>query len=239
MILNKSVAIIIPVYNEERTIEKLLKKIIKIDLKKINYRKEIIVVNDGSTDSTLKKINHFKNIVILNKKNEGKGKAVQYGIQHTKADLILVQDGDLEYDPNDYIKLLCPFKLKKNIAVYGSRVLKNRSENQGKVFRDKHKNQGFGPYFMNKILQFIFLLKFRVNITDLLTGYKIYERKFFFRNKIITNGFETDHEISAKLINKRYKIIEVPINYSPRSVKDGKKIKFSDGIIAILTILRF
>ena len=92
---------------------------------------------------------------------------------------------------------------------------------------------------MNKILQFIFLLKFRVNITDLLTGYKIYERKFFFRNKIITNGFETDHEISAKLINKRYKIIEVPINYSPRSVKDGKKIKFSDGIIAILTILRF
>ena len=120
MILNKSVAIIIPVYNEERTIEKLLKKIIKIDLKKINYRKEIIVVNDGSTDSTLKKINHFKNIVILNKKNEGKGKAVQYGIQHTKADLILVQDGDLEYDPNDYIKLLRPFKLKKNIAVYGS-----------------------------------------------------------------------------------------------------------------------
>lgn len=239
MILDKSVAIIIPVFNEEHTIEKLLKKIIKINLKKINFKKEIIVINDGSTDNTLRKIKSFKNIKILNKKNEGKGRAVQYGIKHAKSELILIQDGDLEYDPNDYTKLLYPFKFKRNISVYGSRVLNNRLQNIRGIFRDKHKNQDFGPYLMNKILQLIFFMKFNVNITDLLTGYKVYEKKFFLNNKIITNGFETDHEISAKLIKNKYRIIEIPIKYNPRSVKEGKKIKLSDGIKAIFTILKF
>lgn len=236
---SKTISIVIPAYNEVKTIPKLIKKIKAINLNSIQFKKEIIVVNDGSTDSTKSVLAKIKGIKVLNTKNQGKGKAVQAGIKISNSDYILIQDADLEYDPQDYFSLLKPLLSKKKIAVYGSRTLMNQMKYKNKIFIGKHPLQGFGPYFMNKILQIIFFIFYKQNISDLLTGYKIYERKFFYYNKIVTNGFETDHEISVKLIKKNYKILEIPINYYPRTVREGKKIKFMDGIKAIYTLIKF
>jgi len=239
MISYKSVSIIIPAYNEKKTIGKLIKKIQSINLNKFKLKKEIIVVNDGSTDGTEIFLKKFKKIKIINIKNQGKGRAVQIGIKNTKSDLVLIQDADLEYDPNDYQSLLRPFLYNKKIAVYGSRTMMLKKNSKNLFFKSKHPSQGFGPYIMNKILQILFYLLYKNNITDLLTGYKIYNRKFFTKNKISTNGFETDHEISIKLIKNNYKIIEIPINYKPRTRSEGKKINFLDGVKAIYTLFRF
>ena len=236
--LKNKVSIIIPIYNECRYIKDLIIKIKSIKLSKFNFKKEIIIINDGSTDQTKEILKKIKGVVVLNQKNLGKGRAVQNGIKKAKGNLILVQDGDLEYDPNDYFKLLKPFTTKKHISVFGNRYYIKKKFNK-KFFYDKHPNQKFGPYLMNKILQLLFLLLYKRNISDLLTGYKVYERGFFKNNKIQTNGFETDHEISAKLIKQNYSIIEVPISYNPRSYQDGKKIKLTDGFKAILTLLKF
>jgi dolichol-phosphate mannosyltransferase len=239
MKLFKTVSIVIPAYNEVKTIPKLIKKIKAINLSSIQFKKEIIVINDGSTDNTKSTLAKIKGIKVLNTKNQGKGKAVQAGIKISNSDYILIQDADLEYDPQDYFSLLKPFLSKKKIAVYGSRTLMNQMKYKNKIFTGKHPLQGFGSYFMNKILQIIFFIFYKQNISDLLTGYKIYERKFFYYNKIVTNGFETDHEISVKLIKKNYKILEVPVNYYPRTVQEGKKIKFMDGIKAMYTLIKF
>jgi glycosyltransferase involved in cell wall biosynthesis len=236
--LKNKVSIIIPVYNESKYIKDLIIKIKSIKLSKINFRKEIIIINDGSTDQTKDIISKIRGITVLNQKNLGKGRAVQNGIKKAKGNLILIQDGDLEYDPNDYIKLLKPFTKKKKISVFGNRYYLKKKFNK-KFINDKYPGQKFGPYLMNKILQLIFFVLYKKNISDLLTGYKVYEKDFFRNNKIQTNGFETDHEISAKLIKQNYSIIEVPINYNPRSYLDGKKIKSIDGFKAILTLLRF
>lgn len=115
------VSIIIPIYNESKYIKDLIVKIKSIKLSKLNYKKEIIIVNDGSTDQTKNILSKIKGIVVLNQKNLGKGRAVQNGIKKAKGNLILVQDGDLEYDPNDYSKLLKPFTKKKHISVFGNR----------------------------------------------------------------------------------------------------------------------
>ena len=239
MKLFKTVSIIIPAYNEVNTISKLIKKIKAINLSSIKFKKDIIVINDGSTDGTKSVLKKIKGIKVLNTINQGKGKAVQAGIKASNSDYILVQDADLEYDPEDYFALLKPLLSKKKIVIYGSRTLMNQKKYKNKIFIGKHPNQGFGPYIMNKILQIIFYILYKQNIHDLLTGYKVYERKFFYFNKIITNGFETDHEISVKLIKNNYKIIEIPVNYNPRTVQEGKKIKFTDGVKAIYTLIKF
>lgn len=236
--LRNKVSIIIPIYNESRYIKDLIIKIKSIKLSNINFSKEIIIINDGSTDQTKNILNEIKGVVILNQKNLGKGRAVQNGIKKAKGNLILVQDGDLEYDPKDYFKLLKPFTKKKHISVFGNRYYLKKKFNK-KFLNDKYPGQKFGPYLMNKILRLLFLALYKKDISDLLTGYKVYERDFFKNNKIQTNGFETDHEISAKLIKQNYSIIEVPINYYPRTYQDGKKIKLIDGLKAIITLLKF
>jgi glycosyltransferase involved in cell wall biosynthesis len=236
----KSVAIILPIYNEEKFILELINNI-KLEIKNIeNFKFEIIAINDGSTDNSLKILNTIKGIKILSQKNSGKGRAVQRGIKFCKSDLILIQDADLEYHPSDYKNLLKPFIRKGRISVYGSRVKKIIIENKKKTFfKGRHSRQGYGPYFMNIFLKIIFSIFFKRTIYDLLTGYKVYEKKFFLKNKIKTCGFEADHEISAKLIKNGYEIIEVPIKYSPRTKEEGKKINCSDAFKAVLTIFRF
>tara|TARA_A100001015_G_C14777061_1_gene627643 strand:- start:144 stop:872 length:729 start_codon:yes stop_codon:yes gene_type:complete len=235
----KKVSIIIPVYNEEKFVKTLIQQIQNLKIDKKYFSLEILVVNDGSTDNTEEILSKIPNIKVLKQINLGKGRAVQNGIKNSNADLILIQDGDLEYDPNDYLKMLEPFKYEKKISVYGSRVMGVKEKYNFFFFKGKHPKQGFGPYFMNKILQVLFRILYKNNITDLLTGYKIYEKKFFEDNIIETDGFETDHEISAKLVKQSYKIIEVPINYVPRLKSEGKKINFIDGIKAIIAIIKY
>ena len=175
----KKVSIIIPAYNEEKTIGKLLDKIIKIQLNQINFEKEIIVVDDGSDDNTSNICEKYQNIKLLKQTNMGKGKAVQNGIKFSKGNYILIQDADLEYDPISYIELLKPFnQSNKNIAVFGSRYLKNNRSLRKKPFQD----QNLFAFFFNYFLSFFFLC-----CTENLLATYLQDTKFmkkFFLKKI-------------------------------------------------------
>lgn len=229
------VSIIIPAYNEGNFIEQLLKKIINVNLSSIGFKKEIILVDDGSLDNTKKIVKKFKKVKYLKQYNQGKGKAVQRGIKYSSGKIILVQDADLEYDPYDYPSLLKPFKLKKNIAVYGSRYLNKSIFSYS--FKKKNK-QNFLIYVFNFFLSFYFFILFKKYFSDLLTGYKVYEKDFFKKIKVKTKGFETDHELTIELLKKNYEIIEVPIKYNSRTKKEGKKINIFDAFKALILITK-
>jgi dolichol-phosphate mannosyltransferase len=228
--INKKLSIIIPVYNEKYTIQKILNKIYK--LKDIN--KEIIIVNDGSTDGTKtilernkKKIKHLLN----HKKNRGKGAAIQTAQKLVKGDIVLIQDADLEYEPSDYYKLLNEV-YKGYDVVYGSRVLgKNRylAKNFTSILR----------IFCNHILTIISNILNNQNLTDAHTCYKMIATKVFLKIKLKENDFSFCPEITTKIGLKKIKIKEIPIKYSGRSYNEGKKINFLDGIKAILTLFKY
>ncbi|WP_456418656.1 glycosyltransferase family 2 protein [Methanocaldococcus infernus] len=229
----KKVSIVIPAYNEEKTIEKILKKVLDM---KLPLEKEIIIVNDGSNDKTEEIIRNFikkhpnENIIFINKeKNEGKGKALKIGIKHSTGDIIIIQDADLEYDPNDYPKLIKPILEGKAKVVYGSRLRKRENKFSHLSFL----LGGLGITLATNLLYFTFL-------TDVSTCYKVFHKEL---KDILVNAegdkFDWEPEITAKILRKGYKIYEVPISYYPRTKKEGKKIKWKDGVEAILTLLKW
>ena len=228
-------SIIIPVFNEERNIGLLIEKLLKLDFSKTSFDSEIIVVNDGSNDRSREIIETFNNIKLINQENLGKGRAVQNGIKSAKGDYILIQDGDLEYDPND-ILLMCKEANKlDNISVYGSRYIPLYFKIMPKIYN----KQNFFSYLSNILFLFLFIIFYGKFITDPLTGYKLYPKVFFENNTINSNGFEADHEITAKMIKQKYKIVEVPVSYKPRTKEEGKKINFFDAIKAFNTIIKY
>ncbi len=236
----RTVSIVIPAYNEGRFIATLLTRILKVSTEASGFRKEIIVVNDGSTDDTATQASQFPGVRCFSQPNQGKGAAVQRGIRESSGDYVLVQDADLEYDPEDYPKMLSKVPENAWVAVYGSRTLGQiRRLGAWQRLPGKHPQQGFGPWLANAFLSLWILLLFGRWITDPLTAYKLYPRSFLHGLTVKTHGFETDHELTAKLIRAKVPIVEVPVAYSPRSVKEGKKIRARDGLIAIWTLLRF
>ena len=228
-------SIIVPVFNEEKNIELLIKKLLKLNFSEINFDIEIIVVNDGSTDKTLEKVEKFQEITLINQKNLGKGRAVQNGIKVAKGNYILIQDGDLEYNPEDILKMCKLVETSKKVSIYGSRY----KPLYFKVLPRYYKNQNLSSYLANILFMLLFMILYIRFISDPLTGYKLYSKEFFINNEISSNGFEADHEITAKLIRQKYKILEVPISYIPRTKKEGKKINFIDAIKALITITRY
>ncbi|MBF0436677.1 MAG: glycosyltransferase family 2 protein [Magnetococcales bacterium] len=236
----KIVSIVIPAFNEEAFIGELLRKISGISLQYIGFSLEVIVVDDGSTDATGEQVQSFASVRLIRQTNQGKGAAVQRGIQEATGDYLLVQDADLEYDPDDYPALLLALEGRDDVAVYGSRIL-GQMERHGWnwPFPGRHPSQNLGPWLMNMILAVWTWLLYGRWISDMLTGYKVYPLHVLRQLSIRTCGFETDHELSAKLLGKKIKIIEVPISYHPRSVVQGKKIRPMDGLIALFTLLRF
>ena len=226
--------VLIPVFNEESTIGKVLRNLIKI---RCPYNLEIIVVNDGSTDNSLteiKKIKSSKIRVRSNNKNYGKGSAIKSGLIYALGDFILIQDADMEYNPNEINNLLRPIINKKpeesaSLAVYGSRFLHNQATIP-KVY-----------YLGNRFLTMLTNLIYGVNLTDMETGYKLIPAVFFKRNKIRSDHFDIEPEITAKLLKNGFKIIEVPISYRGRSHLAGKKLTLKDafGAIAAVTYYRF
>ena len=229
----KKISIIVPVFNEEKSLKKLFKKL--QSLKFNNNKKEIVVVNDGSTDNSLNILKKFKKIKVLSQKNQGKGKAVQLGISKATGEYVVVQDSDLEYSPKDITRMYKSKNNLKKISIYGSRYLPLYFG----FFPKYYKGQNLSSYIANIVFIFLFFLLYQRLITDPLTGYKLYEKKFFKNNPIKSKGFEADHEITAKLIKNNYKIIEIPINYKPRTKAEGKKINFFDGLKAIYAIIMY
>ena len=225
------VSIIIPVYNEEKTILKIIKKILK--LRYIN--KELIVVNDGSTDNTKKLLSTFSNkrIRIINhNKNTGKGAAIRTAQKHITGTHVIIQDADLEYNPKDYFKLIKPIKENKYKVVYGSRVLN----------RKRYSSVGFTSMFRvfgNHILTLISNILNLQKLTDAHTCYKVFSYDVFKRIKLEENGFEFCPEITTKISKLKLKIKEIPISYVGRKYNEGKKIKSIDAIKALITLIKY
>ncbi len=224
----KKVSVIIPVYNEIATIEDVIKKVLEQAIP--TWEREIIAVDDGSTDGTkdvLKKWSK-KIQVIMKDKNEGKGSALSEGFAKARGDVILIQDADLEYSPTDYPKLLEPFEHEQVEVVYGSRFL------------GAHLSTFFVYTMGNKFVTFMTNILYNTNITDMETGAKVFRKKVLHDIMPLTaRRFDFEPEFTAKILKARYQIYEVPISYYGRKFEDGKKLTWKDGVVALWTLIKY
>jgi len=224
--MNK-LSIIIPVYNEEKTIDDILKRVYGVKLP--GWEKEIIIVDDGSKDNTRKLLKKWeqKAIVVYKGKNEGKGSAVNIGFKRATGDIILVQDADLEYSPDDYPILLAPFANNLINIVYGSRFL------------GPHLSTMFAYAQGNKFVTFVTNVLFNSSITDMETGYKVMRRHVIQGITLHAKRFDMEPELTAKILKKGYQIYEVPISYFGRKFSEGKKLTWRDGVVALWTLIKY
>jgi dolichol-phosphate mannosyltransferase len=225
-----TLSIVIPAYNEERFIGTLLQKIRAVDLQSLGIAKEIIVVDDCSTDRTPQIAGDVPGVTVKRMPvNGGKGRAVRAGIEFSTGDYLIIQDADLEYDPNDYIPMLQALMSGRGDVVYGSRYLG----------RGRHPNQSLAAYLGGRSLSLAALIFAGRYLTDTVTALKLFHREQLAQVRLETSGFELDHEITSKMAHLGARIVEVPIHYSPRSREEGKKIGLRDWFVAVRTFLRY
>jgi dolichol-phosphate mannosyltransferase len=225
-----SLSIVIPAFNEERFITTLLERIHRVDLTLFGLGKDIIVVDDGSTDRTAELTAGFPGVRLIRMQmNGGKGRAVRAGIAAAQGDYIIIQDADLEYDPQDYVPMIRALIEERGDVVYGSRYLG----------RGRHPNQSWAAYAGGRSLSLAALVLTGTYLTDTVTAYKLFHRSDVASLDLQTSGFELDHEITARLIARGRRIVELPISYSPRSRAEGKKIGVRDWFMAVRTFWRF
>lgn len=227
-------SIIIPVFNEKKTIKEILKRVLSVKLPPL-VKKEIIVIDDGSTDRTGVEIRSTKGIKkIFHKKNLGKGVAVRNGLKSASGDIIIIQDADLEYDPNYYPTLLKPILENNAKVVYGTRLINYplRLWGQQKTILPSH-------LIANKLLTVLINILYGTKLTDMETCYKVFKKEVLKDISLTSEKFDIEPEITIKFIKAGFHIVEVPIKVNPRTYQEGKKIGFIDGIEAIWTILKY
>ena len=226
----RTLSIVIPAYNEERFIGRLLEQIAAVDLDQLDVGKQVIVVDDCSRDRTAEIVSGFANVRLERlPTNGGKGRAVRTGMALATGDFLIIQDADLEYDPQDYVPMMQALLAGRGDVVYGSRYLG----------RGRHNNQSLTAYLGGRSLSFVALACTGTYLTDTVTALKLFPRDMLMSLTLTTSGFELDHEITAKVCARGLRIVEVPVRYYPRSREEGKKIGMKDWFIGCRTFFRF
>ncbi len=226
----RTLSIVIPAFNEDRYIGILLERVRDVDLTPLGLQKEVIVVDDCSADRTGAVVSGFPEVRLHRQAvNAGKGAAVRQGIAMASGDLLIIQDADLEYEPSDYVPMLQALFDGRGDVVYGSRYL----------HRGRHPHQSLAAYLGGRSLSVAALLTTGQFLTDTVTAYKLFRRADLAALPLETSGFELDHELTARVLARGLKIVEVPIRYAPRSRKDGKKIGVRDWFVAVRTFYRY
>jgi glycosyltransferase involved in cell wall biosynthesis len=225
----KKLSILIPVYNERATIEEIIRRVRLVNL---DNEKEIIIIDDGSTDGTrdiLEKMvkEDASLIVLFHEKNRGKGAAIKTGVAQITGDFTVIQDADLEYDPEDYHRLIAPVQKDKAVVVYGSR------------FTGEHRNMFFWHLLGNRFLSLMTNILYNTTISDMETCYKLFQSDIIKSINIKSNRFDFEPEITAKILKKGVRIYEVPVSYAGREFSEGKKITWKDGFAACWALIRY
>lgn len=224
----ETVSIIIPVFNEKKTVVSAIERVLHAPTP--GWKKQVIVVDDGSTDGTSQALAAWEKqcVVVYAKKNSGKGKALSLGFSKAKGSLILIQDADLEYSPDDYPVLLTPFENPRVQVVYGSRFL------------GSHLSTMFVYALGNKFVTLMTNILYNTNITDMETGYKVFRKNVLVDVSPITaSRFDFEPEFTAKALRSGYQIYEVPISYFGRKFSEGKKLTWRDGVTALFVLLKY
>ena len=219
-------SVIMPTYNEAGTLKEIIEKV-----KDVPIDKEIIVVNDGSTDSSKDVLSEFEHDpivhVVHHDQNHGKGMAIRTGRKHVTGDIVIIQDADLETNPSDYLHLVKPILDKKTKVVYGSRLLGNKVEYSWKY------------YFGGRFVTWVANILYGQNITDEPACYKVFDSELFSSIPLECERFEFCPEVTAKVSRMGHKIVELPMEYYPRDRSEGKKLQVFDGIEAVWTLIRY
>jgi glycosyltransferase involved in cell wall biosynthesis len=223
----RKLSVIVPVYDERNTVVEIVRRMHAVDLP---VDLEIVIVDDGSTDGTrdvLRQLADSTVRVLMHEQNQGKGAAIRTGLGKVTGDLVLIQDADLEYDPEDWPKLLAPVLRGKAQVVYGSR------------FTGERRNMLFLHWIGNRFLSFTTNLLYNTTLSDMETCYKLFDRQVIEGISIKASRFEFEPEITAKILRRGIRIYEVPISYTGREFEEGKKITWRDGLIALWTLVKY
>jgi glycosyltransferase involved in cell wall biosynthesis len=225
----RKLSVIVPVFNERNTLVEILRRMRAVELPD-GIESEIIVVDDGSSDGTrdvLRQLGDSTVRVITHEANRGKGAAIRSGLAHVHGDLVLVQDADLEYDPEDWPKLLAPMLRGKARVVYGSR------------FTGERRNMLFLHWVGNRFLSLLTNVLYNTTLSDMETCYKLFDRELIDSITLRAMRFEFEPEVTAKILRRGIRIYEVPISYTGREFDEGKKITWRDGFVALWTLVKY
>jgi glycosyltransferase involved in cell wall biosynthesis len=223
----KKLSVIVPVFNERNTVVEILRRMRAVDLP---IDREFIVVDDGSDDGTravLTQLGDSTVKIVSHPQNRGKGAAIRTGLEHVTGDLVLIQDADLEYDPDDWSRLIAPILKGRAQVVYGSR------------FTGEHRNMLFLHWAGNRTLSLVTNLLYNTTLSDMETCYKLFDREVLRGITLKSDRFDFEPEITAKVLRKGIRIYEVPISYAGREFDEGKKITWRDGFAALYALVKY